>query len=70
MSNKEIYDRLLAAADSSIKSWLKADKITPIEQTIRYMPVVSGIAIAACRLLPFDMYERWKIEVKKMGGLV
>ena len=70
MTNKQIYEELLAAADSEIKQWLKADKITPIEQALNYMPVVSGIARAALFLLPTDMYEKWKKEVKAMGGLI
>lgn len=70
MTNKEVYSTLLHAAEHTIKSWQKADKITPIEQVAQYNPVVAGIGIAASRLLPFEMYMKWKEEVQKMGGSV
>ena len=70
MTEKQIYDKLIACAKSEIANWLKADKITPIEQTINYMPVVSGIARSALYLLPNDKYFKWCDEVRKMGGLI
>ena len=70
MTSKEIYDRLLECAKTEIENWLKADKLTPIEQTCEYMPVVSGIARSALFLLPNDMYFKWLKEVRDLGGLV
>lgn len=68
MNNKEIFDRLLQCADSEIKNWRKADKITPLEQEVRYQPVIAGIARAALYLLPTDDYYRFKEEIIKKGG--
>lgn len=70
MTTTEIYNRLLECAKTEIENWLKADKLTPIEQTCEYMPVVSGIARCALFLLPNDMYFKWKKEVQDLGGLV
>ena len=70
MSNKDIYEKLIACAKSEIENWLKADKLTLIEQTVAYMPVVSGIARAAMYLLPNEEYFKWIKEVRDMGGIV
>ena len=70
MTSKEIYDRLLECAKTEIENWLKADKLTPIEQTCEYIPVVAGIARSALFLLPNDMYFKWKKEVQDLGDLV
>lgn len=70
MNNKEIYNRLIQCAETEINDWKKCDKLTPIEQNIRYCPVVSGIARAALFLLPTEDYSRFKEEITKMGAII
>lgn len=70
MNNKEIYDRLIECADIEIKNWKKCDRLTPIEQDIRYNPVVSGIARAALYLLPTDDYFKFKKQIQEMGAVI
>ena len=68
MNNNEIYDRLMQAAESDIKNWQKCDKLTQIEQVIKYNPVVSGIARAALYLLPTDDYFKFTQELREKGA--
>lgn len=70
MTYQQIYDQLLRCAKHEVEDWLKADKITPMEQACRYMPVVSGIVMAGLYLLPNDMYFKLKKEVQDFGGIV
>lgn len=59
MTNKEIYDRLLEAARSDHKDWMKASKLTVLEQEIKYNSTLEGIRRAALFLLPTDDYFKW-----------
>lgn len=70
MTNKEIYQRLLECADTEIKEWKKANKLTELEQMGRYIPVVAGIARSALFLLPTDMYFKFKDDITKLGGVI
>lgn len=67
MTNKEIIDRLIKAAESDIINWRKADKLTPIEQETEILGILSGIGRAALFLLPEKDYYKFKDELRKRG---
>ena len=67
MTNKEIVDRLIKAAESDIINWRKADKLTPIEQETVILHILWGIQRAALFLLPEKDYYEFNDELRKRG---
>lgn len=67
MTNKEIVDRLIKAAESDIINWRKADKLTPIEQETEILRILWGIQRAALFLLPEKEYYKFNDELRKRG---